>query len=290
MTTSNASSLPKIDWEAWYRYPWHRNGAGSDDKNQAGFWDEKSALFARKAHNREHRQDVEEFLNRFAWDPNERVLDIAAGPGTFAVPLAGRVAHITALDASKCMLEELNQQARRENVSNISMIEGRWLTTDIEALPPHDTVLCCNALGVISLDESGQCHMGETIERLKKTGRKRVIILIPHADLPMDKAMRNALRMTQNSERQQRIAILYHLMVKYDLLPNLLIIKRPFYWFFQDLQEGVQIIAKRLGIEDDRERLALLHSHLRERLEKDQQAYKLKYPVSQALFWWEKEA
>ncbi|MFZ2957981.1 MAG: class I SAM-dependent methyltransferase [Candidatus Ozemobacteraceae bacterium] len=282
------SLLPQVDWEAWYRFPWHQNNAGEDDKKQAGFWDKKAPLFSQKAHNPDHRRDVEHLLNRFTWDPSERVLDVGAGPGTFAIPLAQRVQHVTAIDASIGMLAELHKQASRESVSNISVTPGRWLSFTAGSLPKHDTVVCFNALGVVALDETGECHMGKAIERLREAGTRRGIILVPHADLPMDKPLRDALDIPENYERRERIAILYHIMVKSGLMPNLVILHRPFYWFFEDLQEGVQLIANRLHIADDQKRLALLKTHLQARLIKTEHTFVLSYPVSQALFWWEK--
>ncbi|MBF0544584.1 MAG: hypothetical protein HQM08_09130 [Candidatus Riflebacteria bacterium] len=62
MTNLKETSLPKVDWEEWYRYPWHRNGTAADEKNQASFLNEKSETFAQKAHNPVHPRDVEDLL------------------------------------------------------------------------------------------------------------------------------------------------------------------------------------------------------------------------------------
>ncbi|MFZ2956394.1 MAG: hypothetical protein WA705_05855 [Candidatus Ozemobacteraceae bacterium] len=123
---------------------------------------------------------------------------------------------------------------------------------------------------------------------LVDAGNRRGIVLVPHADLPMDKPLRDTLSIPENFERRERIAILYHIMVKSGLMPNLEILHRPFYWFFQDLQEGVQIIANRLDIAAEKKRLDLLKTHLQSRLVKMDDSLMLSYPVSQALFWWEK--
>ena len=53
---------------------------------------------------------------------DEVILDIGCGPGTLAVPLAKRVKEVIAIDFSAQMLEELNQYAKREGVSNIKIV------------------------------------------------------------------------------------------------------------------------------------------------------------------------
>ncbi len=84
------------------------------------------------------------------------------------------------------------------------------------------------------------------------------------------------------------MAVLYHLMIRHGLLPSLEILRRPFFWSFADLDEGVRVLSQRLGLSDDPERLSLLNEHLKGRLERDGDGWLLEYPVAQALFWWEK--
>jgi SAM-dependent methyltransferase len=47
------------------------------------------------------------------------VLDVGAGTGTLACAAAGRVAHVTAVDFSPGMLEQLRERAAREGLTNV---------------------------------------------------------------------------------------------------------------------------------------------------------------------------
>ena len=85
-----ALSFPTIDWEAIYNHPWQQNTNTPAEKNQREFWNGRSGDFARKAHHPDQRRLAESLLDRFSWQPNERVLDVGAGPGTFAIPLSRR--------------------------------------------------------------------------------------------------------------------------------------------------------------------------------------------------------
>src|SRR3990170_2608676 len=74
------------------------------------------------------------------------VLDVGAGCGTLAVPLARRVERVTALDPSVEMLRELRRRARRAGVANIRCVLGAWGEVPLR---PHDLLLVANARPVI---------------------------------------------------------------------------------------------------------------------------------------------
>lgn len=99
MTTKNTFEMDQwlsIDWAALQTHPWHRNPGEEGAKESSDFWDQRAPDFAAKVHSPEARQANRQFLDRFIWDPGETVLDVGAGPGTFAVPLAERVRRVTA--------------------------------------------------------------------------------------------------------------------------------------------------------------------------------------------------
>lgn len=283
-----ALTFQDVNWEAIYNHPWHTNDATPAEKNQREFWNDRSADFARKAHHPDQRRLAESLLDRFTWQPHEHVLDVGAGPGTFAIPLSRRVSRVTAFDLSASMLEELRRQASEEGNLNIDTRVGRWLSDDLGNVTGYDTVICFNALGVAALREDGICDMGTAIDRLRDVAR-RGMVLVPHADYPADPPMRKALDLPETTFRRERIAYLYHIMIKHGLLPNLEILPRPFFWTFQTLEEGVQVLGNRLGITEDRDRMARLAGHLSNRLMKSDDAFILQYPVPQALFTWERD-
>ncbi|HEY3256566.1 MAG TPA: methyltransferase domain-containing protein [Polyangiaceae bacterium] len=56
--------------------------------------------------------------------PSARVLDVAAGPGTLAIPLAPRVRELVALDFSERMVAELERAASAAGLTNLRAIVG----------------------------------------------------------------------------------------------------------------------------------------------------------------------
>ncbi len=55
-----------------------------------------------------------------------RVLDIGAGPGTLAIPLAPQVKEITAIEPGEGMTAILGERMKKDGVTNISIIHKRW--------------------------------------------------------------------------------------------------------------------------------------------------------------------
>jgi SAM-dependent methyltransferase len=75
--------------------------------------------------------------------PNDTLLDVGAGTGRFALPLAGRVKQLTALDHAGPMLDILRRKLRQQNIANINVIEATWEAATVE---PHDVVLAAWSL------------------------------------------------------------------------------------------------------------------------------------------------
>jgi hypothetical protein len=58
--------------------------------------------------------------------PDDRWLDIGAGAGRYALPLAVRVREVVALDPSRSMLDALEEGMASHDIANIQVLEGRW--------------------------------------------------------------------------------------------------------------------------------------------------------------------
>lgn len=71
--------------------------------------------------------------------PEDRWLDIGAGGGRYALPLALHVREVVAIDPSPRMRETLRDAARDFEIVNITILEGRWPMD--EAAPSGDVAL-----------------------------------------------------------------------------------------------------------------------------------------------------
>ena len=88
--------------------------------------------------------------------PQSRVLDIGAGPGTLAIPLAPRVKEITAIEPGKGMVDLLNENMKKDGITNITCIEKRWEDIDIknDLSGKYDIVLASLSLTMEDIRQS----------------------------------------------------------------------------------------------------------------------------------------
>lgn len=106
---------------------------------------ESSKHFDDPSHNWNRRENAEryDYTSRSEYDDrvmttiggmditkNSRVLDIGAGPGTLAIPLAPRVKEITAIEPGEGMVAILNERMRKEGITNVTPIQKRWEDID----------------------------------------------------------------------------------------------------------------------------------------------------------------
>lgn len=68
-------------------------------------------------------------------------LDVGAGFGALALPLAARLERVTALEPSPAMAEGLRREAVRLGRGNITVVEAAWGKAE---LPPHDLIVCAH--------------------------------------------------------------------------------------------------------------------------------------------------
>ena len=78
--------------------------------------------------------------------PGETLLDIGAGGGRLALPLALTCRAVTAVEPSPSMCAVLRETAAEYGIENVSIVEAGWLDADVE---PADVVLCSHVVYVI---------------------------------------------------------------------------------------------------------------------------------------------
>lgn len=77
--------------------------------------------------------------------PDDTWLDIGAGAGRYALPIALHVREVLALDPSPGMLEALREQAAAHGIANVRTVEARWPVDPTEGpVPPADVALIAN--------------------------------------------------------------------------------------------------------------------------------------------------
>ena len=137
MTTSEGY-WPNLWRELSERFRWpETTGSSGWREDRARHFDEAS-----KRKNAERPDPLRHFLLENL-EPGHTVLDIGAGTGRFAVPMAMVAREVTAVEPSPNMSAILLENAAAEGVSNLRLVETGWEDADVE---PHDVAFCSHAM------------------------------------------------------------------------------------------------------------------------------------------------
>jgi FkbM family methyltransferase len=91
--------------------------------------------------------------------PGEAWLDIGAGAGRYALPLALRVGEVVAIDPSPSMLDALREAMERHGIANVRLVEGRW--------PPDAEVVSAASRGEgLRSDVALIAHVGYDVDAI----------------------------------------------------------------------------------------------------------------------------
>jgi SAM-dependent methyltransferase len=84
-------------------------------------------------------------------DPNARVIDVGAGGGRLALPLARRCREVVAVEPSPSMRAVLEDAARQLGVTNLRIVPATWEEAEVE---PAELVFAANVTYGIQVIES----------------------------------------------------------------------------------------------------------------------------------------
>ncbi|MFA5313402.1 MAG: class I SAM-dependent methyltransferase [Methanomassiliicoccales archaeon] len=120
------------DWDREWKAAQDRSPLKVTPRNAAAwrnFWNVDADYYLEEVQKESVLYDkVVERLLKEGWvEETDDVLDIGAGPGTFALPLSNHVRSVTALDEAERMLGVLDEECRRRDIKNISTVHKDWL-------------------------------------------------------------------------------------------------------------------------------------------------------------------
>lgn len=130
---------PDFWCEAWARdraASWHVRRRIRDENETMEFWNRAAPSYGEQAPEKPKAkvQRVIELLEReMVLTDRSEILDVGCGPGTYALPFAGRAKSVTALDGARGMCEILQQRIKEKSIPNIKVVHKRWGDVDIRS-------------------------------------------------------------------------------------------------------------------------------------------------------------
>ncbi len=127
MSPASIPSNPDPDWnEIWKsRQILHESSKHFDDPSHN--WNKRENAERYDSTSRsEYDERIVTTINGLEITKESTVLDIGAGPGTLAIPLAPHVKVITAVEPGEGMAAIMNERMIKDSITNFTIIRKRW--------------------------------------------------------------------------------------------------------------------------------------------------------------------
>jgi len=205
------------------------------------------------------------------------VLDVGAGCGALALPLAERVRCVTALEPAPAMAKALREAAGARGLGNIDVIQARWGEARISR---HDMVVCAHVGGLI--------RSGATFLQEASAVARQGVALVRDTGKGADKFFFRELYprllgrpYVDGGSYEETLEELAHLGISPTVTPVGYRSDQP----FADLEEACDFWMEYLGVEGNGVR-TFLRGFLGERLLHDGAGWIAPYDKQAAVIWW----
>ncbi len=104
-------------------------------------------------------------------EPRHTVVDVGAGGGRLALPIALRCQQVVAVEPSDSMASVLEDQARQFGIENVTVVQSQWEDAEIDA---GDVAICAHVVYVIR-------DIGAFLRKMEAHARDRVVLVLFNA-------------------------------------------------------------------------------------------------------------
>jgi 2-polyprenyl-3-methyl-5-hydroxy-6-metoxy-1,4-benzoquinol methylase len=272
-----------VDWvRRWHELvrareeQWERLGI----LNPGGdFWTRRAQVFARFSRGVRLDDPVIERVRAQLPAGDGRVLDVGAGTGRYAVPLAELGARVVAVEPNAAMAGLMQQEAAECGVS-ISVEQAGWPEAE-SRVGSAEVVLCAHVVYPIAdvvpfirgLDRAARC----------------AVVMVARLGQP-DEAVTPVFRAVHDEERapMPSLADLYNLLLQLGIPASVTMHPFETRWNYPDAEAAVADAATRVGVSPDSPEWSRLESAVRARLvPRGDEVWLAPRQAYQGVIWWE---
>ena len=211
-------------------------------------------------------------------DANHTVIDVGAGGGRLALPLALHCRRLTAVEPSASMASVLLQQANEHGIRNISLVQARWEEAEVEAA---DIVLCAHVLYTVQ-------DIGTFVRKLESHARQRVLIVL--YDAPPQSQIYPLWKVVNGEERLPLPSLpqLEEVLGEMGIAPQVDRLAPQAPRGFDSLEQATEQLSRRLYVAEGSPEKRRLEEVLPRLLSESDGAFQISgvRPLTPALVWW----
>jgi ubiquinone/menaquinone biosynthesis C-methylase UbiE len=277
-----------IDWvEAWRcRQQRHRTSKNYDDGRHLWSREENARRYDASSRD-EYAPRVAETIDGLPLAPSARILDIGAGPGTLALPIAPLVREVVAVEPAEGMASVLDEHLARDGIGNVRIVRKRWEEIDPnkDLDPPFDIVIASFSITMEEIDEA-------LVKMDTVTTPGGVCALYWFLDPSFYELASEELWSGLHGGSYHsgpKADQLFLVLIQLGFLPRAEVLEFDRTYRFASMDEAVDYFAPRLSAEDDRAH-ALLRTYLEGKVSRGADGeVVLRHPSRYAKVWWRKK-
>jgi SAM-dependent methyltransferase len=212
--------VAEIDWEERWKQVVADRATLASGHADSQYWDRRASSYARSTHSRsdEFLRVVEPYLGA-----RKTLIDVGAGTGRHATPLAERLEWVTAIEPSDGMRAHIPAR------DNMTIVASTWEDADVA---PADLVICSHVL-------YGVADPRAFIDKMQRSARERVFVMMRETDLPHPAAALRRQLAGHDGPRLPRFSELFMLLLQMGVAPDVNFIRYPIVTRYASMDEAL---------------------------------------------------
>jgi len=274
-----------IDWNEVWKEQMHERNSGSNGRARIDRWNdpEECRKFDRRV-KEDNWKRSRDMIRGMDLSKESRVLDIGAGPGTLAIPLAQSVEHVTALEPSEAMRSCLRENIRVYGLDNITIVPKTWEEADFvrDLSLPYDVVIASYSVGFEDLRVA--------LQKMNDATSRYVYVYWFADSSPWEKNYAELWEKLHGVPYRSmgKYNVIYNLLYQMGIMANVDIYAEEGVDRFASLDDAVSDQRGGFNVTDGRQE-AILREFLQGKMHFENGQYVLRGISHRARIWWRKE-
>ncbi|MCP4115799.1 MAG: class I SAM-dependent methyltransferase [Desulfobacteraceae bacterium] len=273
----------QIDWNEVWKDKMNAVILAAGGYDCAGSFDNQASAKSYWQMVQEAQDLIEMMINGMEITPDSAVLDVGAGPGTLAYPLARRVSRITAVEPAGAMADILLENVKGDGLGNVDHVGKKWEDVDPEKdlAPPYDIVVASFSLGMADIREA--------VKKMVQVSSKYIYLFWFAGPPSWERDFKALAQGLDGSDYpgQPKSEILFNVLYQMGIYPNVEVFPARMNHRYPSLEHMVEEYSVKMNLETD-EKKAVVRDYFRTVTENHEDDLVLPYTWNTMKIWWKK--
>jgi SAM-dependent methyltransferase len=220
-TTSRMAGTPySVDWAEHWKQLVAERSAAAGSHGDPSYWDRRAPSYARST-----RARADEFLDVLAphLSPHKTLIDVGAGAGRHALPLAERLEWVTAVEPSEGMRAQIPPR------DNMTVVASTW---EDAVVAPADLLICCHVM-------YGVEEPVPFIAKMERSARERIFVMLREVPMLHPAVVVRERLLGGQEPPLPRFTDLFMLLIQMGIAPDVSFIRYPINQRYAGMDEAL---------------------------------------------------